>query len=336
MPRFRSLAARERRIARALALLEARFGPGVVRRLSTRRPTRSTRAISSGSLGLDVATGGGLPRGQLTELFGPPSSGKTALLYSALAATQRAGGLVALIDAEGSVDAEALQACGVTLDTLLLAQPASATDALLLLTILTRCGGLDALGLLSIAGLLELLPHRDAIPDERRARRDLARLLTRGLRVLTTALGDSPTAVLVTNELRPGWRDTYRTLGGLALRHFAALRIAVEPRQPIVDDHGGIHGLAARLTVVKHKLGRPGGHADVHLLTARGLDRPHELLALGLANDLIERHPLGLLFGSELLGRSQRGATQRLVAEPALAARLEAAIVATYARATAA
>lgn len=336
MVRFRSAATRERRIARALALLEARFGPGVVHHLSAARPASTQRAISSGSLGLDLATGGGFPRGQLTEIFGPPSSGKTALLYSALAAAQRADGLVALIDAEGSVDAEALQACGVNLDTLLLAQPASTADALLLLTILTRCGGLDALGLLSIAGLLELLPDRDTISDERIARRDLARLLTRGLRVLTTSLGDSPTAVLVTNELLPGWRDTYRTIGGLALRHFAALRIAVEPRQPLFDDRGGILGLAAGLTVVKHKLGRPGGHAQVNLLLARGLDRPTELLTLGLATGSIERHPLGLLFGADLLGRSQRSAARRLTAEPALAARLEAAIVASYARPTAA
>lgn len=335
MPRFRSTATRERRITRALALLEARFGPGVVRRLSA-RPASPRRAISSGSLGLDLATGGGLPRGQLTEIFGPPSSGKTALLYSALAAAQRAGGLVALIDAEGSVDAEALQACGVNLDTLLLAQPASAADALLLLTILTRCGGLDALGLLSIAGLRDLLPDRDAIPDERIARRDLARLLTRGLRVLTASLGDSPTAVLVTNELLPGWRDSYRTMGGMALRHFAALRIAVEPRQPIASEQGDFLGLTAGLTVVKHKQGRPGGQTLINILTTRGLDRPTELLTLGLASGPIERHSLGLLFGQELLGRNERGATRRLTAEPALAARLEAAIMASYGRPTAA
>src|SRR4051812_31505316 len=130
----------ERRLVAAFALLAARFGPGVAARLrdATARPPEE-RVTSSGSLALDRATGtGGLPRGHLSEFVGPPSSGKTALLYAALATTQRTGGLAALVDAEGTADAGALLACGVDLDTLLLARPASATDALLLLTILAR------------------------------------------------------------------------------------------------------------------------------------------------------------------------------------------------------
>lgn len=159
MGRRSSARHRERRIARALYLIEARFGVGVVRRLAAHRPDQSATVVPSGSLGLDLATGvGGLPRGRLSELLGPPSSGKTALLYSALAATQRAGGLAALIDAEGSADGDALAACGVDLDELLLARPVSAQDTLLMLTILARCGGLDALGLASIAALRDLPP----------------------------------------------------------------------------------------------------------------------------------------------------------------------------------
>jgi recombination protein RecA len=115
------------------------------------------RADPSGSVGLDRAIGlVGLPRGHLTEYLGPESNGKTTLLYSALAATQRAGGLIALVDTEGSADGATLATCGVDLDGLLLARPTSARDALLLLTILARCGGLDALGLGSIAALRDL------------------------------------------------------------------------------------------------------------------------------------------------------------------------------------
>jgi len=123
------------------------------------RPVRdpADRAVSSCSVGLDRATGpGGLPRGHLTEYLGPESSGKTTLLYAALAATQRASGLVARIDTEGSADSATLAACGVDLDRLIIARPTSARDALLLLTILARCGGLDALGLSSIAALRDL------------------------------------------------------------------------------------------------------------------------------------------------------------------------------------
>src|SRR5205823_3430735 len=162
------------RIALALRLVAARFGPDVVRRLAGARPRPDERAVPSGSLGLDLATGlGGLPRGHVTELLGAPSSGKTALLAAALAAAQRAGGLA------------------------------------------------------------------------------------RGRRVLTAALADGPTAVVVTNELLPR-HPGYRTPGGLALRHFAALRVAVEPRALLPGGTGDIRALRAELVVVKHKLGAPG------------------------------------------------------------------------------
>lgn len=128
-----AVATDERPIAVALRLIAARFGPNVVRRLTVLRERPGDRAVPSGSLGLDLATGlGGLLRGHLTELVGGDSSGKTALLYAALAATQRQGGLAALIDAEGSADAETLVACGVDLGALILARPDTVTDALLM------------------------------------------------------------------------------------------------------------------------------------------------------------------------------------------------------------
>src|SRR5919202_4867093 len=148
-----------RRIAAALRAIEARLGLGVPRRLGEHRPRPEGRAVPSGVLGLDLATGlGGLPRGHLTELLGGESSGKTTLLYAALAAAQRAGGLAALVDAEGSADAEALLGCGADLDDLLVVVPESASDALAMLIILARCGGLDLLALASVAALYDLPP----------------------------------------------------------------------------------------------------------------------------------------------------------------------------------
>src|SRR5947208_1549294 len=335
MRRPRSATARARRIARALRQIEARFGPGVLRRLGRPRPWPDGPAVHSGSLGLDLATGlGGLPRGHLSELVGGDSSGKTALLHSALAATQREGGLVALVDAEGSADGEALVACGVDLDDLLLVQPASAADALLLLTILARCGALDLLALSSVAALRDLaLPTGATLPEQQS--RDLARLLARGLRVLTAALRDAPTAVVATNELLPG-RPGYRTPGGLALRHFAALRVLAEPVALLPDDAGGWRGRRVRYTVIKSKVGSPGGRAEVDVLLGGGIDGASELVALGLAAGVVERHPLGLLHGGELLGRSPQAARRRLAADPALAAALREAIRAARARPTAA
>ena len=321
---------RKRAIDLALRHITARFGPGVARRISAARPGRDRPVVSSGALALDLATGiGGFPRGGVTEIFGPDTSGKTALLHSAIAATQRAGGLAALVDTEGSADAEALLGCGVDLADLLLVQPASAPDALLLLVILARCGGLDLLGLTSIAALRDLPPggvrgswHGDlAAPDA-------ARLLARGLRVLTVALTDSPTAVVATNDLLPP-ADAGRSPGGLALRHHALLRVAVTPLARLPDAAGGTRGLRIGLTVAKSKAGTPGGRAEADLLFGQGLDWAGELLRLGEARGVIARGPLGLTFGAMVLGRNATATIGLLRADAALAAALRAAIVAT-------
>jgi recombination protein RecA len=327
----------DRRLDRALALLEARFGVAVARRLRDAIPRQpEERSLPSGSLALDRATGlGGFPRGHVTELIGAASSGKTALLYAALAAAQRAGGLAALVDAEGTADPDVLLACGIELDTLVLARPVSATDALLLLAILARCGALDLLALSSVPALRDLPAGRmrPSLDDHSLAAPDLGRLLARGLRVLTAALADTPTVVLATNEpLRPReGRDAtaaLRSTGGLALAHFAALRVTVEPLAQLPDPAGGPPGLRVALTVVKHKLGTPGGRAVADLHPGRGLDPAAELLALGLACGIIARDWRGHSIGGIALGHRPADAAAALLADPALAARVRAAILA--------
>ncbi len=320
-----------------MRLLERRFGPGVVRRLSEARPrwrAAASPALSTGSLGLDLATGlGGYPRGQLTELFGPPSAGKTTLLYSALAAAQRGGGLVALIDVPGMVDPEALAGCGVDLDALVLCQPADAVDALRALVLLAESAALDVLAFTSIAELRQALPPQsmEHVRGSSGPALTLARLLSRSLRRLVRALRDAPTAVVVTNARLPGvLGGGNRSVGGLALRHFAALRVAVEPAGAPVAGPGALWAcdrrMPIRLAVVKHKLGTPGGTADVELVYGRGVDRAGELLALGLARGVIERCGLGLIFGREPLGKSEAQARRRLAADEDLARQLTEAI----------
>lgn len=324
--------ARQRAIDRAVRLVAARFGPEVVRRLQAPRPGRERPVVPSGSLALDLATGiGGFPRGGVTELFGTESSSKTALLHAALAAAQRDGGLVALVDADGSADAEALLGCGVALDDLLLVQPASAPDALLLLTILARCGGLDLLGLSSVAALRDLPAGtvRGALAGGDLAAPDAARLLARGLRVLTAALTDGPTAVVVTNDLLLPAIEA-RSPGGWALRHHALLRIAVDPLVRLPDAAGGTRGLRVGLTVVKSKAGSPGGRAEADLLFGSGLDWAGELVRLGAATGVITLSPAGLVFGAAPLGRNATQAGRLLREDRALAAALRAAIVAAH------
>ena len=323
---------RERRIARALGAIERRFGSDVARRLRERAPSVASSAVPSGSLGLDLATGtSGFPRGRLTELLGVETSGKTSLLFGAIAATQRQGGLVALIDAEDSADPEALAACGVDLRELLVVRPDSAADALAILTILARCGGPDLLALASLAALRDFpIGTGPAAQGEQRPY-ELARLVSRWLRSLMAALPGEATAVVVTNEWLshlPG----HRTPGGLALRHYAALRVAVEPLARLPEGVDGADGMRVGLTVIKSKVGVPGGRAEVDLRVGSGVDGAGEILVLGLAAGLIARGPLGWSFGTEPLGRGVGAARRQLTADSALAGALAAAIVASRAR----
>lgn len=263
----------------------------------------------------------------VTELVGAASSGKTALLYAALASAQRNGGLAALVDAGGVADPAALLSCGIDLDSLVLARPASATDALLLLTVLARCGALDLLGFSSIPALRDLPADRlrPSVEDHRLAAPDVGRLLARGLRVLT--------AVVVTNEpLRlldaPVTAGMIRSSGGLALAHFAALCILVEPQAALPDAAGGLSGLRVALTVGKHKLGVAGGRAVADLLPGRGLDPAAELLALGLAAGIVARDWRGYHADGMVLGHRPADAAATLHGDAALAARVRAALLA--------
>lgn len=340
MARHLSPAARAQQLDTAMRILAERFGPEAVRRLNTPRAQLPERAIPSGSVALDLATGlGGLPRGGITELIGADTSGKTALLHSALAATQRAGGLAALIDAEGSADARALAACGVELGDLLLARPASAPDALLLLTILARCRGLDALGFISIPALRDLpAGSLHSAADYSLAAHDVGRLMARGLRVLAASLGDSPTAIIVTNEPIPfaerqADEALPRSRGGRALGHYAALRVAAEPLARLPDAADGTAGHRVALTITKSKVGPPGGRAEVDIFADSGVDSAGELLRLGLATGTVRQHPLGLLHGNDLLGRTEGVALRRLRADANLAAALRLAILAAHRRA---
>ena len=320
---------RAQRLSFVLTAVEARFGAAVVRRLRD-APARdpADRAVPSGSVGLDRATGlGGFPRGHLSEILGPESCGKTTLLHAALAATQRAGGLVALVDAEDGADGASLAAAGCDLDTLLVVTPTSARDALLVTIILARCGGLDLLGFAALDALRELPPGTRHPRPVEQAALETAGLLTRGLRVLTASLRDSPTAVVATNRALPDMPDAlpHRSTGGLALRHFAALRIAVTPLAALPGTDGG---LRVRLTVLKHKLGVGGGGTTVDLVPGRGLDRAEELARLALAAGLLVPGPYGVAYAGTPLGGTPAAIRRCLAADPGLADTLRTALLA--------
>jgi recombination protein RecA len=294
-----------------IAALRERYGQHIIRFGSLPAATREDwQTLSSGSLGLDLLSGG-LPRGALVEYAGVDGSGKETLALSALAHCQRSDGVALLLDAEGTADPDALTAAGINLDTLTLACPITAQEAWSALAALARCGALDL--------LVASLPALAGLPG-----RFMGGLPPRALARLRLALRGRRTTVLVTNVPCPS-RAGRQNAGGQAMAQAAALRVALEPGRPIIAPHGDIAGLRTTVRVVKH-------HGFAHStalsleIAAQGPRRAAELLSLGRRAGCVEEHPVGLVAGGHVLGRSPAHAIRCLEADPVLAARLEEAI----------
>jgi recombination protein RecA len=282
--------------------LEARFGPGIIYRLSRARPKVGAAALSTGSLGLDLASGlGGVPRGRFSVLQGGESSGKTTLAYHLLAEAQRDGGLAALIDGEGAADPVAMRACGVDLDDLILASPRDAVEALEMVEILVRCRALDAV-------------VASALPAARSG------LLAHGLRKLNTWLKDAPTAVVFVG----GWEPN-------PLAFYASLVVEFQQVRPVFGPGGDVMGLRVRVLVTKNRQAAPGGLAELEIQSGRGIRRAAEVLELGLGLGLVERCSQGLVWRDSagawvFLGRGRAAAQAELESDPELTAALREAI----------
>lgn len=295
-----------------LAELERRYGPWVVFRLS-QRPTVGSAVIATGSLGLDYATGvGGLPRGRVTEFFGPPTSGKTTVAAHLLASAQRQRGFVALIDASHGFDLGQLSRCGVNLNNLLLVVPQSAREAMDIASLLVASEGLDAL-VLSAANHLVAGPGSDPAA------------FAEGLRRLVAELGHAPTVVIVVVHDEPRWHRVGRN-AARALAHAATLRIAFRPLRLVTHASGDVLGLRLRAEVVKNKLAPAGRSAEIEVWHDRGLHLAAELFELGLVHGLIATQP-GYSFAGTWLGRTRAAAIQALACEPTVAAALREALV---------
>jgi recombination protein RecA len=309
--RSRPISEREERLQAALRELERRFGRWILYRLKDARSRVSgsmSGVISSGSLSLDLATGiGGYPRGRMTELIGPRSSGKSILASHLLANAQHHQSFVALIDSSHQANFEQMARCGVDLPDLFLIVPESIREAIDVAALLIDSGGLDVL---AIGPLAEL------IGDSRQEGREAAE----GLARLNTALHLSPTVVLFLTDrgLRPAAVPLSR-----ALRHFATLRILLTPLRPLVHPSGDILGLRIRVEISKNKLAPPQRQAELDLRRDRGLHREADLVDLGLTTGVLSPYAIGICFGRTVLGRGRARAIAALESDPELARALQ-------------
>ena len=313
----------------AIAAITKSFGEGSIMRLGAEGANLKIAAISTGSLGLDIALGvGGVPRGRIIEIYGPESSGKTTLMLHIVANAQKAGGTAAFIDARRALDPSYAAKRGVNLEELLISQPDSGEEALTICETLARSAAVDVIVIDSVAALV---PRAELEGDMGMATMGMqARLMSQALRKLAAILGKSKTMCLFTNQMREkvgvmfGSPET--TPGGKALKFYASVRIDIRRREQIKDNMGKVIGNHIRTKVVKNKVSPPFMEAEFDIIYGQGINWEGDLIAVGLAKGVIEKKGAWLQFEGEMIGQGKEASRKALQDEPALAQKILAKI----------
>ena len=319
--------AQNQTLERALAQIEKQFGPEAMMRWEE-RPGSERRAISTGSLALDLALGtGGIPRRRVTEIFGGEASGKTTLALQAIAEAQRSGGVAAMIDAEHALDTAYAIRLGVDVDRLLLAQPECGEEALEIADMMVRSGGLDLFVVDSVAALVPRAELAGAMGEEHGGLQP--RLLSQALRKLAGSIRKSRTAAVFLNQVREKIKVRFgapeTTPGGRALKIWAAVRLKARRMEPLTRGPEVI-GHRTAVQVVKNRLAPPFREAAFDLIYGRGISRAGELLDLGTSLDVLQKRGAGFYRGPHRLGSEREQARDFLEDNAAVAQEIETAI----------
>jgi len=315
-------------LQKAVEDIEKEFGQGAISRLGD-RSCLEVRAISTGSLGLDLALGcRGYPRGRVVEIFGPEGSGKTTLALHAIAETQAVGGVAAFIDAEHALDTRYAEALGINLDDLLIAQPDCGEQALQITERLASSGGVDLIVVDSVAALVPQAELDGSMADQQVGLQ--ARMMAKALRKLTAALSRTQSCLLFINQVRRKIGVTFgsneTTPGGLALRFFSSIRLDIR-RIGQVKRGEEICGNRTRVRVIKNKLAPPYRRVEFDIVYGAGISPGGELLDLAEAKGLIRKSGSWISFGDERLGQGRERARARLESDPALAEQLRTLVL---------
>jgi len=316
---------RKQALAAALTQIDKQFGKGTVMRLGETPASWDVESVSTGSLGLDIALGvGGLPRGRVTEVFGPESSGKTTLTLQVIAEVQRAGGVAAFVDAEHALDPTYARKLGVNLDDLLVSQPDDGEQALEVTDMLVRSGAVDIVAIDSVAALT---PRAEIEGEMGEMRLGLhARLMSQALRKLTGNINRSNTMVIFINQIRMkigvifGSPET--TTGGNALKFYSSVRLDIRQIGSIKDGEEVI-GNMTRVKVVKNKVAPPFREAEFEIMYGAGISREGEIIELGGANGIIEKSGSWYSYKGERIGQGKENVRSFLQQNKAIALEIE-------------
>ena len=309
----------------ALAQIEKQFGKGAVMKLGA-NVAMQVDAISTGSLGLDLALGiGGVPRGRVVEIYGPESSGKTTLALQTLAEAQKAGGEVAFIDVEHALDPVYARALGVDIDSLLVSQPDTGEQAMEICEALVRSGAIDAVVVDSVAAMVPKAEIEGEMGDSHVGLQ--ARLMSQALRKLTGVIGKTNTVCIFINQLREKVGVVYGnpevTTGGRALKYYSSVRIDVRRIEGLKDANGAIIGNRTRAKVVKNKVDPPFREAEFDIMFGEGISKIGEVLDLGVKLGAVQKSGAWFNYGDTRLGQGRDNAKIYLKEHPEVAAEIE-------------
>ncbi len=316
----------------ALTQIERQFGKGSIMRLGAGVTPSKIPTVSTGSLGLDIALGvGGLPRGRVIEIFGPESSGKTTLALHAIAEAQKAGGIVAFIDAEHALDAVYAKALGIDIDNLLISQPDTGEQALEITETLVRSNAIDMIVIDSVAALV---PRAEIEGDMGDAQMGLqARLMSQAMRKLAGTISKSKTCVVFINQIRMKigvmFGNPETTSGGNALKFYSSVRLDIRKIGTIKDGQQ-ITGSRTRVRVVKNKVAPPFKDAEFDMVYGQGISHMGELIDIGVKAEVIEKAGTWFSYNDDRLGQGRENSKNYLQENPELAATIEKQIRSKY------
>ncbi len=316
---------REKALELAIGQIEKRFGKGSIMKLGESAGLPPIEAIPTGSLALDLALGiGGIPRGRITEIFGPESSGKTTLAQHIIAEAQKRGGTVAYIDAEHALDPSYAGNCGVNIDELLISQPDTGEQALEICEALVRSSAVDAIIIDSVAALVPRAEIEGDMGDPQMGLQ--ARLMSQALRKLAAAIGKSGTAVIFINQLREKvgivFGNPEVTTGGRALKFYSSTRIELRRSETIKQGNEAI-GSRVKAKVVKNKVAPPFRNAEFDIMFDHGISKEGNIIDVGLELGLITKAGAFFSYGDTRLGQGRESAKQYLRENVALAREIE-------------
>ncbi|HEY6042048.1 MAG TPA: recombinase RecA [Anaerolineae bacterium] len=307
-----------------MAALRKRFGEGAVMKLGE-HPGMKVDAIPTGAISLDLALGvGGIPRGRITEIYGPEASGKTTICQHIIAEAQKMGGVAAFIDVEHALDASYAAKCGVNIDDLLISQPDTGEQALEITEALVRSGAVDVIVIDSVAALVPRAEIEGEMGDSHMGLH--ARLMSQALRKLSGTIKKTNTAVIFTNQLRQKigvmFGNPETTTGGLALKFYASVRLDVRPTDAIKVGEDVI-GNRVRVRVKKNKVAPPFRKAEFDIVNGTGISREGDLLDIGVEYGLIDKKGAFYSFNGQRLGQGRENARTFLRENPAVLAELD-------------